>query len=375
MGTRSKNVENLLICKICGERFHQKGSHMRKVHKISPKEYYDKYLNGYEKEFCVTCGIKRTFRNIIVGYDLSVNKDEFSDYNCGKCVVHKKAFDNQDNVKKNQKDWKKRNNILKNKLLTEFKYECLECGFKVKNEGGLVVHIKKNHELSIVEYGYKHNLINDVYCIQCEKKMFWQNKFPYRLKLCCKNYSIGALKREQKFKETFIDGINQKKIIMVKAAPKIREKILKRISDGSFTPNITNSWCESKILLNIEGKDIYVRSSWEAIYLLGNPTLFYEYIRIPYVINGVQRNYIVDFFDKESNLLIEIKPISEMENEINLLKRTALVDYCESNNYNYMYITDEWFLKNSSCIINSELFNLQLEDTKNILKRRMKNFV
>ena len=59
----------------------------------------------------------------------------------------------------------------------------------------------------------------------------------------------------------------------IKAA---KEKLSNTIKNGKFTPNVTNSWCHSKISIGInETQKISVRSSWEALFLLLNKEKIY----------------------------------------------------------------------------------------------------
>lgn len=59
------------ICKICGREFESNigfGGHIKHSHKISTKEYYDKYLSKHSDGFCKTCGKSTKFKNVIYGY-------------------------------------------------------------------------------------------------------------------------------------------------------------------------------------------------------------------------------------------------------------------------------------------------------------------
>lgn len=125
---------------------------------------------------------------------------------------------------------------------------------------------------------------------------------------------------------------------------KISSKIIKRIKDGSFTPNITNSWAKSKIKVKINDDIKFVRSSWEAYFYILNPDLYYELIRIPYFDKKTKKykNYITDFCDQEKKIIYEIKPkskISENKEKIDSAKK-----WCKDNHYLYQIITQEWII-------------------------------
>ena len=136
------------------------------------------------------------------------------------------------------------------------------------------------------------------------------------------------------------------------ARKKQSDTIKQKISDGEFTPNVTNSWCHSKIQVifkNLNGELITrnVRSSWEAMFQLMNPSYEYETLRVEYInTKGEKCNYIVDFIDRVNKVVYEIKPKSNTSTAINTLKRNALLKWCDNNNYTYSEITEEYFIEN-----------------------------
>lgn len=55
------------VCAVCGEHRKRLGVHI-KVHGLTPKEYYDKYIRKSDEGICPTCGKETTFINIEQGY-------------------------------------------------------------------------------------------------------------------------------------------------------------------------------------------------------------------------------------------------------------------------------------------------------------------
>ena len=147
-----------------------------------------------------------------------------------------------------------------------------------------------------------------------------------------------------------------------------RERIKKMIAEGTFTPNITNSWAKSKCIISLRGKDIKLRSSWEAYFQLHNPNCKYEKLRIPYIYKNNWHNYIIDFIDTDNKIIYEIKPNSESNNPLNIIKREAAVQWANSNNYKYVEINNNWF----NCNYDESLLNGQYEENK--LKRLLSQF-
>jgi hypothetical protein len=126
---------------------------------------------------------------------------------------------------------------------------------------------------------------------------------------------------------------------------KISEKINKKILKGEFTPNITNSWLNSKISVNINGKLKFVRSSWEAYFYILNPELSYKLIRIPYLDKKTKkpRNYITDFCDFTNKIIYEIKPKTKIKD--NPEKIESAKEWCSLNFYSYVIITQDWIIE------------------------------
>ena len=149
-----------------------------------------------------------------------------------------------------------------------------------------------------------------------------------------------------------------------KSAKKQSETIKLKIKNGHFTPCVTNSWCHSRIEIN----KIPFRSCWEAAFYILNPKLQYEKIRIPYIdINGDEKIYITDFVDYINKKIYEIKPKSVKNIYINILKEKAAIEWCNNNGYEYICISDEYFLKNAKKI------NYNLYEPK--LQKSMKQFL
>jgi hypothetical protein len=137
-----------------------------------------------------------------------------------------------------------------------------------------------------------------------------------------------------------------------------------KIKNGEFTPCITNSWCKSRI--EIQG--IPFRSCWEAVFYILNPNLQYEKIRIPYIDqNKIEKIYITDFVDFLNKKIYEIKPNSEKKIIKNVLKEKAAKEWCINTGYEYICISDDYFIENAHKI------NYDLYDSK--LQKSMKQFL
>jgi hypothetical protein len=225
----------------------------------------------------------------------------------------------------------------------------------------------------------------EVFCIFCHKKIAYKNKIStlnkeFRsLELCCKNkhYSLSAAKREKKFKETIEENGFSKKHNLCNRKEyieKLSNSLKSAISNGKFTPNVTNSWAHSKVEINAQNKNMKFRSSWEAIFWLANQELEYEKIRISYNdVENIKRNYIVDFCDVKNKILYEIKPKSMEKVANNKLKHIAAVKWCKENEFIFKLINEKDMLKCIDVIKNSNLINVVESNKK--LKRAFEIFL
>lgn len=96
--------------------------------------------------------------------------------------------------------------------------------------------------------------------------------------------------------------------------------------------------------------------------------LDYEKVRIPYIIDGNTRNYIVDFSNKTT--LFEIMPNSCKTTEKNILKFDAALKYCKENNKSFRIIDENYFKLN----YNDNVFSYIPDDLKDYCKRLWRCF-
>jgi hypothetical protein len=102
-----------IYCSICNENFSSYGKlskHIRDHHKISSKEYYDKYCYKQGDGECVICGKETTWENINVGYKPTCSKSCGLKYSRARLKADPEKFDSfRKRVAKNQADiWKER---------------------------------------------------------------------------------------------------------------------------------------------------------------------------------------------------------------------------------------------------------------------------
>lgn len=80
--------------------------------------------------------------------------------------------------------------------------------------------------------------------------------------------------------------------------------------------------------------------------IMKGENLVYEHTRVQYKLDGKIKNYIIDFYDANNNILYEIKPKSKKDDEVNKLKFDAATQYCITNSIKFVIIDDDWFFNN-----------------------------
>lgn len=158
------------------------------------------------------------------------------------------------------------------------------------------------------------------------------------------NIGIG-LKKSNKFKESCIKYSNNEEV-----KKKLSIIMKNKIQDGTFTPNITNTWTKWESFVTINSTKKKFRSNWEAIFWLLNQDLKYEKTRIKYSFKDTSHTYIVDFTDDKKNIIYEIKPLNLVNDEKNVAKHNFATEWCNKNNYSYVIIDELYFKKNISTI-------------------------
>jgi len=218
-------------------------------------------------------------------------------------------------------------------------------------ESRIILNLREIEKLDIpekIETRYDLLLLIDTNKGICERDGCFKNKAKkdgWKLRKFCSRKCADidySLKQTGPSNTCFRMNEESKKIM----GEKISKKIKQKIASGEFTPEITNSWCHSKIKVIIKDKEINVRSSWEAFFYIFNPDLSYESVRIPYFDTTLKkyRTYITDFCDYYNKKLYEIKPNKNMINSFD--KIGAAKKWCSDNGYEFIIINQDWFINN-----------------------------
>lgn len=210
-----------------------------------------------------------------------------------------------------------------------------------KHSLGFENYYFKQQNIDLLSYYNHHNLMQE--CIICSKfyLRFRPNvldnelnfvKIKKQLNHCTSRKCYTECVKNRLFENMFSEETGNK----------ISASLRKRVSEG-YTPKATNSWCHTRI----EFDGHLFRSSWElAFWLINkNPFLEFETIRIPYFFENKIKNYIVDFVDTKNNIIYEIKPLECRNTDQIVAKINSAKTWCLDNNYFYVIIGIEYFVK------------------------------
>lgn len=174
----------MVKCEICGEKFKSLSSLASHVivHKISVKNYYDKYICGRSE--CLQCGEKTSFMGMKTGYKKFCTHKCSTSYSRGK---------------------KKNKNIITSKNL-----KCEICEKTVKNLNGLSKHIPI-HNITSEQY-YLKFIGNKQKCEECGGDTKFKNLVNGYQKFCSLKCSNNNEERIQKFKNSYLLNNNMTEV-------------------------------------------------------------------------------------------------------------------------------------------------------------------
>ncbi len=173
LNKKIKNEDKEIICQICEKGFdnlNQLSKHI-KIHKLKPKEYYDKYLRKENEGICLITNKETKFKNLVEGYykysgkginsksnEVKIKKEKTiqKKYNVKNTFLLKSSKDKVKKIK-NKNQNKKYNRILLIDILRKLSIDknnidqCQICGRLFDNTNSLIRHIKI-HNLKLKKY-------------------------------------------------------------------------------------------------------------------------------------------------------------------------------------------------------------------------------
>lgn len=331
--------------------------------------------------YCPICGKKNKI--------LKNNHLKYSKTCSDKCKYELIKIEARKKFEKENPEKIKKQQLHKNKILLNIEksktinskleiFEFIIENYKsIFNYSDTTLKLKKFLKLYDIKLTIEFNTVKELYdyltdyknskCTICGNESIFIN-FKKGYKKICSNECLSKYRSNRMTgeKNAFYLMTNETKEFAFK---KISTKLKDRIANGTFTPNVTNSWAHSKIEVKLNNdKTVNCRSSWEAFFLIKNPTLLYEKIRIPYEFNNQFHNYILDFVDLKNKIIYEIKPDGLTETKLNKIKFKAAEKWATENNYKFEIIGNDWFKINYDPI----LLEGQPDKTKMLI--RLKQF-
>jgi very-short-patch-repair endonuclease len=222
----------MIKCEICGKCYKSLGIHLKHVHKISSKTYYDKYLKKEGEGICPECRKETNFIKMCIGY---------SKYCSWKCASNAK------NVKEKRKQTNKR------KYGVEYPAQAKEVQEKMKQtnlerygvENALQSKEikKKMKQTNIERYGVENPFQNE----EVKEKIKQASLKKYGVKCPLQSEEVKEKAKQTMLKKYGVEHQMQ--------CPKIKEKIkqtsLKKFGTSNYNQaHLTNfdKWCDKKFV-------------------------------------------------------------------------------------------------------------------------------
>lgn len=157
----------------------------------------------------------------------------------------------------------------------------------------------------------------------------------------------------------------------IKMAEKVSASMKLAIKEGRFTPKTENRLYRTTSKLIYNNKSY--RSSWELGFQLLYPEFNHEKFRLEYFLETENTNkiYIVDFINYDTKEVVEVKPLNLFNQDKNIIKENALIEWCKLNGYTYKRFTDIDMSINKNKLLNL-VDNLESDDLKTIMHKLLK---
>lgn len=202
--------------------------------------------------------------------------------------------------------------------------------------------------------GYRYS----IYCDDCKARKIWCYK-----ETSCKDFEAAGRKitesklvfyKTERGKQvaktiglknaintTNFNKTEQGKLVKAETSRKNSETMKRKIASGEFTPCITNTRTHWNARIILEDTTVKrFRSSWEAVFWNSNKHLEFEVLRIPWIdLNNNSHTYIVDFYDKDKNIVYEVKPKNTWA--VQDVKMQQVINYCLINKIKFIWINED----------------------------------
>jgi hypothetical protein len=273
----------MIQCLICLREFKNKKSlstHINSAHKLTSKQYYDEFIKKEGEGVCKVCGNSTTFRGLGKGYLQRCST---------KCFLLIHSPPNNSGRKQNKKTIEKRIKNTDQLLKERHRKETMINRYGVANYGETTEGRKRTSEL----------------------------------------FKSKPKPRSEEHQKRIINSKRNNGTLAHSDETKRKISIANSGENNSFKKYLNNGGKIPKNSGGISGYygDLYFRSSLELsfihMYTLNNFTILpaenNNYV-VPYYLNGVEKSYYPDFYIKELDLIVEIKPKNLLSYKNNKIK-------------------------------------------------------
>lgn len=338
-------------CKECGENFiiaENLSKHVR-IHELSNKDYYDKWLKKEDEGICPICNENTAFHSITKGYR------KYCSLKCKRTGAGKNT----------SKTWKLRNE--KKKEL--YRFQCQECNEKFETAIKLNNHIIKDHDKKEYydkwlkeEYDGNCRICNNPtnftgrlsgkysgYELCCSKECREKYRLDIRTKTNLEKYGVKNVFASEEIKQKIKDSCVKKygednNMKSEKGRNEYKKSMIEKHGVEWPLQNkdiLDRNQKSAKALKKFKDTNIWYQGTYELDFLEKYYDKFPDIERglsFKYKFNGNKKVYHSDFFIPSKNLIIEIKSswILSVDNEINEKKKSVI-----SNGFEYLMILDK----------------------------------
>ena len=298
----ARDEHSCKICKFTSKTLGGLQSHISHTHKLSSKEYYDKYLKRVDEGICPVCAKPTRYINMRVGYlshcshrcvgnDPKVQEKQVET----KLRVYGSAtYNNQEKTRKTCKERYGTSNVLACKEIQEKSKKTWLNKYGVDNPSKAPEVIKKISETNLKNHGVSWVMQNPE--ILKKRSDWWKDNFgnsnPF------KTSHFKKVAKDTKFEKYGDANFNNRQ----QAADTMLELY-------GVTNNSKSSTFHKTMTKQYEYKGELFDSSWElAVWIFftdNNLPIIREPVRIPYIDGSKERVYFPDFLVGDT--LLEIK--------------------------------------------------------------------
>lgn len=267
---------------------------------------------------------------------------------------------------------------------------CAICGYSSRS---LQPHLKYKHSLTVSEYKSLYN--SSVYDYNpADRLKEWAESHPVEAKRVrqengMKNVQF-AIQWQKEHPDEVLEIVSRNGKITGEKVNNLKvwrervgkEEVSRQCAEAGHLSSLSkghdfmarkalenNRYCKYFYESKIFSISRYFASRWEVNFIrlceISNfiISLAHEPFGIPYVVSGKTHKYYPDFLVNQS-IVVEIKPFGRLSESDVILKKSIAEEYCSSNNFEYLIITEH----DLPSIRNGEITTSAQQELKELLK-------